>query len=259
MTHRTKRLVVANWKMHKTVVEARSWFKAFAPNVRSLRHVRVVVCPPLPTLAALGRASSSVGLGAQNIYPGIKGPFTGEVSAPMVASIARYVIVGHSERRILFGESDELVAAKVRSALDARLTPLVCLGDDLESKEAGSTRRVLGEQIDRLLGELSVDALAKVVVVYEPIWAISTSATNIRGEAQDPTEAQVIHRFIKHRLVERFGEGAATTSVIYGGSVKPANAAALAAEPDIDGALVGAASLPPDDFLEVCRAFNTKL
>lgn len=243
-------ILAANWKMHKTAGEAAEFAAAFVPLVEDAEGRDVVVAPPFTALDRLGRAlaGSNVALAAQNVSPEPKGAFTGEVSTAMLADLGcRYAIVGHSERRTLFGESDGFVARKAAALFAAGLLPIVCVGESLEEREAGRTRDVVGAQIDGSLAEVPADRAAEVVVAYEPIWAIGT------GKTATPEMAQEVHAFVRERLGERFGDAAGAIRIQYGGSVKPDNVDALMAQPDIDGALVGGASLDPKDFARIVR------
>ena len=241
-------VIAANWKMHKTVVEAAAFAEKLAPLVMDVEGVDMVVAAPFTALETLGRAlaGSSVALAAQNVHPEPQGAFTGEISVPMVAELGcRYVIVGHSERRALFGEPSELVARKAAAVQAAGLTPILCVGEALEDREAGRTRDVVGAQLDASLAGTRPD----LVIAYEPVWAIGT------GRTATPDIAQEAHAFIRERLASHFSPAAAATIRIqYGGSVKPDNSAELLSQPDVDGALVGGASLDPESFSAIIRA-----
>jgi triosephosphate isomerase len=212
--------------------------------------VEVVVCPPYPYLGQAGQvlAGSRVALGAQNISSFSAGAYTGEVSASMLVDLGCvWVIVGHSERRSLFGEVDEVVAAKVRAALEVGLNPIVCVGETLQQREDGRAEAVVGGQIDSVVSALGLESAAKLTVAYEPVWAIGT------GRVASPEQAQAMHRFIRARL-ESAGVVAGGVRILYGGSVTAENASSLFAQPDIDGALVGGASLVASGFSGICRA-----
>jgi triosephosphate isomerase len=244
-------LLAANWKMHKTVAEAQAFASDFLPRVAGLRGVEIVLAPPATALHALGRAlaGSGVALAAQNVSPEPSGAFTGEISAGMLAEVGcAWAIVGHSERRSLFGESDEIVARKTRALLAAGLRPIVCLGETLEQREAGRTLAVCKGQLEGSLAGLGAADVARIALAYEPVWAIGT------GRTATPEIAQEVHGFIRGWLVERFGAAGEAVRIQYGGSVKPENAAALLAQPDIDGGLVGGASLEPASFASICRS-----
>jgi triosephosphate isomerase len=241
-------VIAANWKMHKTVGEAVAFAEAIAPRLRAVDDVDVVIAPPYPALQALGKAleGSGVALAAQNVHPQPQGAFTGEVSTGMLVDLGcRYVILGHSERRAIFGETSAFVAEKLGAVLDAGLRPIVCVGESLEEREAGRTFDVVGNQLDGSLEPLPADRADEVVVAYEPVWAIGT------GKTATPDLAQEVHAFVRKRLAERLAGAADRIRIQYGGSVKPDNAADLMARPDIDGALVGGASLDPESFCAI--------
>jgi triosephosphate isomerase (TIM) len=241
-------LLAANWKMHKTVAETVAFLDRFLPGVAGLSAIDLVVCPPYTALAAAverGRGSGLM-IAAQNMHEERSGAFTGEIAAPMLLELGvRGVIVGHSERRQYFGESDEALARKVPVALDAGLVPILCVGESEAQRDAGETESVLERQLAADLAAVDGERLAGVVIAYEPIWAIGT------GRTATPEQAQEAIAFIRAELDP---VAADAVRVVYGGSVKPDNAAELFAQPDIDGGLVGGASLDPDDFLDVCRA-----
>jgi len=243
-------ILAANWKMHKTTAEAAAFASAFLPLVSDARAVDVVIAPPFTALEALGRAlaGSAVALAAQNVHPEEQGAYTGEIAPGMLAHLGcAYAIVGHSERRSLFAETDAFVARKARALLERGIRPIVCVGESLEQREAERTFDVVGAQIDGSLAELDSDRAADVVVAYEPVWAIGT------GRTATPAMAQEVHAFIRERLGAHFGAGAADVRIQYGGSVKPDNVDSLMAEPDIDGALVGGASLEPEAFARIVK------
>jgi triosephosphate isomerase len=250
-----RKIVAGNWKMNLDRTQARDLTVAVAARRREAAAVDLVLCPPalyVETVGtALAAAKSDVGLGAQNVHEKSSGAFTGEVSPPMLVDLCcRYVILGHSERRTLFGETDALVNAKTKAALAAGLTPIVCVGETLEEREAGRTAAVVTSQIQGSLAGLSAADLETIVVAYEPVWAIGT------GKVATPAQAQEVHALIRSLLAGLASPAvAAKVRIQYGGSVKPDNAADLAAQPDIDGALVGGASLKADDFLGIAKAF----
>jgi triosephosphate isomerase len=244
-------VIAANWKMYKTVREAEAFVDAFLPRVAGARDVEIVLAPPFPALAAVGRrlAGSAVALAAQNVNPEKQGAFTGEVSAPMLLDVGcAWCIVGHSERRTLYGESDAFVARKAAALLEHGIRPIVCVGETLEQRERGRTEAVVQEQLAASLAAVPAERAAEVVVAYEPIWAIGT------GKTATPDLAQQVHALIRSALSERFGGLAERIRIQYGGSVKPDNAASLLAQKDIDGALVGGASLEPESFAQIVRA-----
>jgi triosephosphate isomerase len=246
-----KPLMAANWKMYKTSAETRAFIQAFKPLVAAVVHCDIVVCPPFPSLepAVEETRGTNIEVGAQNLHWGAEGAFTGEVSAGMLqAAGCRYVIVGHSERRQYFGETDAGVAKKTRAALESGLTPIVCMGERLEDRESNRTSAVLGAQFDGSLAPLTPEEVAKVVVAYEPVWAIGT------GRTATPDIACDAHRFIRSGMALKFGDALASSiRIVYGGSVKPDNIRSLMAEEEIDGALVGGASLDPKSFAAIVR------
>lgn len=238
--------------MHKTPAEALAFVEDFLPRVAGVEGVEMVLCPAFPALAVVAGAlaGSGVALGAQNMHWEERGAFTGEVSPPMlVAAGCRYVIVGHSERRQYFGETDEDVNRKVKAALRHGLTPIVCVGEKLDEREAGRTQDVIAVQVRGGLDGLAPDEARHLIIAYEPVWAIGT------GRNARPEDAQEVNAFIRALLGDLFGPGVASgIRIQYGGSVTPANARDLLAQPDIDGALVGGASLDPAGFAAIVRA-----
>ena len=241
-------ILAANWKMHKTTAEARAFAAAFLPRVKDAAAVDVVLAPPATALATLGEAlaGSPVELAAQNVHAEDQGAFTGEVSVAMLRDVGcAWAIVGHSERRTLFGETNADVAAKTAALLRGGLRPIVCVGESLAEREADRTAEVVGRQVRESLAQVPAERAADVVVAYEPIWAIGT------GRTATPELAQEVHAAIRGILGERFGASGDAMRIQYGGSVKPDNVAALMAQPDIDGALVGGASLDPESFARI--------
>jgi len=245
-----KPILAANWKMHKTQGEAMQFVAAFLPLVKDATAVEILLAPAFPALARVGEAlsGSNVLLAAQNVNPELQGAFTGEVSPAMLADVGcRYAIVGHSERRSLYGEDDGFVARKARALLERGIRPIVCVGETLAEREAGRTFGVVGGQLEGSLREVPSERAAEVVVAYEPVWAIGT------GRTATPALAQEVHAFVRERLTARFGAAAQAMRIQYGGSVKPENVDDLMAQPDIDGALVGGASLDPEAFARIVR------
>ncbi|MFP5410326.1 MAG: triose-phosphate isomerase [Gammaproteobacteria bacterium] len=243
-----KKLVAGNWKMNGSLAENAALLAAVKP---ALAGIEAAVCVPFPYLAQAqaALAGSSIAWGAQNLSEQGKGAFTGEVSASMLLDFGcRYVIVGHSERRSLYGESDELVAKKYVAAQAAGLTPILCVGESLEERESGVTEQVVARQLDAVIAAAGVASLAKAVVAYEPVWAIGT------GKTASPEQAQAVHAFIRGKIAGLDAAVAAGLVIQYGGSVKASNAAELMAQPDIDGGLIGGASLVADEFIAICRA-----
>ena len=249
------RLVAGNWKMHGRRSANRALLDAIVKGMSGISGVECAVCVPFPYLAevAVQLARTSVACGAQNVSEHADGAYTGEVSAAMLAEFdCRYVIVGHSERRQLFGESDAQVAAKFTAAQAAGMTPILCVGETLAERDAGRTEATVARQLDAVLDKAGAAALSQSVLAYEPVWAIGT------GRNATPEQAQAVHGFLRERVAGRdkgVGEG---LRVLYGGSVKPANAAAIVAMPDVDGGLIGGASLVAEDFLAILRATANK-
>lgn len=242
-------LIAGNWKMYKTVGEATTLIRDLLAGLGELSDREAIVCPPFTALAAVAAlvADSPLGFGAQNLYPEAQGAFTGEVSPPMLVDIGcRYVIIGHSERRQYFGESDAFVNRKLRAALAHGLRPIVCVGESKPQRDAGQAEPIVTAQVRAALLEVPPAQMANVVIAYEPIWAIGT------GDTATPADAQAMHAAIRATLAELYGaEIAATVRIQYGGSVKPDNIDELMAQPDIDGALVGGASLQAASFLRI--------
>jgi len=241
--------IAANWKMNKTVAEAAEFIDALLPRIAATQH-DVVVCPPFTALHEVveRRRGTAVRVAAQNMHFEESGAFTGEVSAPMLVELdVEAVVLGHSERRQFFGETDEALAKKVSAALAADLEPILCVGESEEARDAGQTEEVLERQLQTDLAEVSDEDIAKVVVAYEPIWAIGT------GKVATPEQAQEACAFIRDVLRAR-GAAADEVRILYGGSVKPGNAAELLALTDVDGALVGGAALVAEDFAAIVEA-----
>ncbi len=241
--------VAANWKMHKTAPEAAQFVDALLPRIAGTRS-EVVICPPFLALGEVVERSrgSAVRVGAQNMHEDRSGAFTGEVSAPMLVEAGvEVVLLGHSERRRDFCETDEALARKVPAALAAGLEPILCVGEVEEQRDAGQTEVVLERQLRADLAAVDSNALARVVIAYEPIWAIGT------GRTASPRQAQEAISFVRETL-RSLGAGAELARILYGGSVKPGNAAELMAQPDVDGALVGGSSLEPGDFAAIVEA-----
>ena len=247
-----KKIVAANWKMNMTQAEAKSFVSTFLLEVEESREVEIVIVPPFTAIAAVNAAlenAQHVKVGAQNMYWERSGAFTGEISPAMLRDLfVRYVVLGHSERRTLFGETDEIVNRKVQSAHEAMLRPIVCVGESLAQREAGEVEKVLSSQLKGSLAGLGSKELHETVIAYEPVWAIGT------GKTASADQAQEAHAFIRRVLGEISDEATAEKIRIqYGGSVKPDNAQTLMSQPDIDGALVGGASLEPRSFAQIVR------
>jgi len=247
-----KKMVVGNWKMYTNTATARALAAAVVKGLGDETRVTVGVCPPAPYLLSVAEVlrGSLVALGAQNCYFEKEGAFTGEVSPTMLTDVGcRYVILGHSERRHKLGESDAFINRKVHAALAAGLHVILCLGETLAERQANQTEAVLDTQLQGSFAGLDAQALPRIVLAYEPVWAIGT------GQNATPEQAQAAHAFLRGRIAERFGQPAAQSLLIqYGGSVKPDNAATLMHQPDVDGGLIGGASLNADQFLAIVRA-----
>jgi triosephosphate isomerase len=236
-------LVAGNWKMHGSRASNRALLDALLRGIAGQLGVECAVCVPFPYLGdtADQLRASAIAWGAQNVSEHARGAYTGEVSASMLKEFGcSYVIVGHSERRQLFGESDSQVAGKFAAALEAGLTPILCVGETLAQRDAGQTEKVVARQLDEVLTTTGIDAFSRAVVAYEPVWAIGT------GRTATPEQAQAVHAFARKRIFKG-------TRILYGGSVKPENAAAIFSMPDVDGGLIGGASLVADDFLAIAR------
>lgn len=247
-----KPLVAGNWKMNNSVAEATLLVADMMPGLEAVRTVERVLCPPFPALMVVSGmlAGSEVGLGAQNLHWEESGAYTGEVSPLMVKEFCQYVIIGHSERRGYFGETDETVNLKVKSAFAHDLLPIVCVGETLEEYEEGKTKAIVADQVQKDFARIEQTAAEKLIVAYEPIWAIGT------GKAASPKQANdVIADVVRHSLASLFGsETSERIRILYGGSVKTNNAGAFFSQSDIDGGLIGGASLKPEDFVKIVEA-----
>jgi triosephosphate isomerase len=252
MNPNRKPIIAGNWKMYKTAAEAVALVKALKRGVDGVKDVEIVVCPPFTALAAVSAVlrEGNIKLGAQNVHWEKEGAFTGEISAAMLKEHAvRYAVVGHSERRQFFGETDSGVNKRAKAALVYEIRPIVCVGETLAQREAKQTKKVVHQQVTGSLAGLSKDDMLEAVIAYEPVWAIGT------GKNATPDQAQEVHAFIRELLATMFDpQVAAKVRIQYGGSVKPANAKELMAQPDIDGALVGGASLDARGFAEIVKA-----
>jgi triosephosphate isomerase len=246
-----KPFIAGNWKMFKTVPEAVEMVQKLHEASLGLEKARFVVIPPFTALSEVSRAlqGSPVQIGAQNMYWEEHGAFTGEVSAPMLKDVGcTYVVIGHSERRQYFGETDETVNKKIKASLAHDLVPIMCIGESLEERESGKTITKVQTQITEGLEGLETEKIRRIIIAYEPIWAIGTGLT------ATPDQAQEVHRFIRESLAEKHGNDAASYAIIlYGGSVKPENTYSILKEKDINGALVGGASLKADSFAEIAK------
>ena len=244
--------IAGNWKMYKTAGEASAFVKEFLPLVAGVKGVEIVLAPPFLSLNVVASltAGTNVGAASQNVHFAPEGAYTGEVSPVMVKDAgAKYAIVGHSERRQYFAETDESVNRKVKASLAAGLVPILCLGETLQEREAGKTFGVVERQLRAGFSEIAAVEAPKVVVAYEPVWAIGTGKTATKEQAQE------VHAFLRRTLKELFGDTALAIRILYGGSVKPENISELMAQPDIDGALVGGASLKAASFASIVK-FN---
>jgi triosephosphate isomerase len=242
-------LVAGNWKMHGSRAENASLVAGLLDLLQPGKRAEVLVCPPFPYLTETARLlkDSGVALGAQSVCAEAQGAFTGEVSAAMLKDVGcRYVLVGHSERRQLFGEDDTLVARKFVAAQGQGLVPVLCVGETLEEREADQTTNVVARQLEAVLAVSGVRSLARAVIAYEPIWAIGT------GRTASPDQAQAVHAMIRAKVADRDATIGGSVRILYGGSVKASNAQELFAMPDIDGGLVGGASLKADEFARIC-------
>lgn len=244
--------VVGNWKMHKTLGEARALATAIREGVLDLANIDVVVAPPFTSLAAVGEVlkGSAVGLAGQTMHEEPKGAFTGEISAPMLKDAGcAYVILGHSEQRQFFGETDQKVMKKARAALDHGLLPILCVGETLPERETSRTFDVVARQAEHALRYVTPEEAARSILAYEPVWAIGT------GKTASPEQAEEVHTYLRKLVARSHGDGVARAiRILYGGSVKPDNAGLLIAEPDVDGALVGGACLEASSFLAIVAA-----
>jgi len=244
-------IVAGNWKMNGSQAESVALLTGLKKGLGTVNTTKVVVCPPfiLVPLAAKELAGTTVAWGGQNLDTHKSGAYTGEVSGPMLKDFGcTYVIIGHSERRTLFGETDTIVAEKFKVAQEAGLIPILCVGETLGEREANQTEAVVARQLDAVMNAAGIAALSNSVIAYEPVWAIGT------GKTASPQQAQDVHRFIRGRIAAKDAKVADEMRILYGGSMKAANAKELIGQPDIDGGLIGGASLVADEFLAICRA-----
>jgi len=244
-----KPIMAGNWKMYKNPAETTAFFEKFRPLVANAEHCEILICPPYLDIAAAVAAAQGtrISIGAQDLYWAKEGAFTGEVSGPMIKSAGcSHVLIGHSERRQYFEETNETVLRRTVAALEVGLTPVVCVGERLQDREAGETEAVLSLQFRAGIALLSPEQFARIVIAYEPVWAIGT------GKTATPEIAADAHRVLRSQVRGRYGEAAAdAVRILYGGSVKPDNVRSLMAQPEIDGALVGGASLEPNSFASI--------
>ncbi len=243
-------IIAGNWKMNASKEATNTLVMGILSGMVDVKS-KVIVCVPSPYMSQVESlvVHSQLNLGAQNLNVNASGAFTGEISADMIKDFgAQYVIVGHSERRSLYGETDEIVAQKVQVALDNNLTPLFCIGELLEDRESGNTQAIVSKQIQVVIDWVGIDAFKNIIVAYEPVWAIGTGVT------ATPQQAQDTHAFIRLMLARHDADIAQTTPILYGGSMNPSNVAELLNCEDIDGGLIGGASLKAQDFLQICKA-----
>lgn len=244
-----KPFIAGNWKMFKSINEAVNLVQTIKAGVYKVTDCDIVICPPFTVLAAVSKVieDGPIELGAQNMYPETEGAYTGEISPVMLKDVGcRYVILGHSERRQYFKESDSFVNQKVKTALKYSLIPIVCIGETLEQRDARQFFEVVKAQFDGSLKELGKEDIMKVVITYEPVWAVGT------GKTASPEQAEQMHSYVRRLLDEKYGdEVASRVSIIYGGSVRPDNISALMRKPNVDGALVGGASLKAESFAQI--------
>lgn len=249
-----RRVIAGNWKLYKSQSETRAFFAAFAPLVAGATHCDIVVAPPFTSIPAAFEATKStqIAIAGQDVFWEKEGAYTGEISPGMLVDAGcRYVIIGHSERRQFFGETDETVLKKTRAALAAGLTPIVCVGEMLADREAGKTEHICGTQFAGSVGSLTHEQFSRILIAYEPVWAIGT------GRTATPEIAAAVHSFIRRCAAEKFSGGhAATLRILYGGSVKPDNIRGLMAQDELDGALVGGASLDPNSFASIVKDWS---
>lgn len=247
-----KPFVAGNWKMHGSKAFITELDSGLVENAQSLVDIDVAVCPPAPYIIQVidELRSASIGVGAQNVAEEpVQGAYTGEVSLAMLKDLGcSYVILGHSERRSIYGETDAQIAVKVAAALNSGVTPIFCVGETLEQRESDVTEKVISDQLDAVINKVGIEQFQNIVIAYEPVWAIGT------GRTASPEQAQAVHAFIRDKLARLNRAISEKVIIQYGGSVKPDNAAELFAQPDIDGGLIGGASLNANDFMAICQA-----
>lgn len=245
--------VAGNWKLNGSKQNTVQLLEGILGGIKDVKKAEVAVCPPSVYLQQVSEIlkGSPVQWGAQNVSEHASGAFTGEVAAPMLTDFGcKYCIIGHSERRSIFGETDEQVAQKFTALIKTGIIPILCVGELLEERESGKTEQVVGRQVDAVLSHAGIEQFSKAVIAYEPVWAIGT------GKTATPDQAQDVHAFIRQRLAEKDSSVAENVQILYGGSVKPDNAAELFTQADIDGGLIGGASLDASGFLSICCAAN---
>jgi triosephosphate isomerase len=247
-----KKVIAGNWKMYKSNEEAVELVRMLKERISGIKHTQIIVCPPFTalTVVAIALQGSAIAIGAQNMYWETEGAFTGEISTKMILSTgASYVILGHSERRQYFGETDATINKKLKAALAVQLKPIVCVGETLEQREQGVTNEIIGSQLEASLSDISAEDMTRIIIAYEPVWAIGT------GKTATPEQAQEVHAFIRAFVADLYTEQVAANVIIqYGGSVKPGNAHDLLSQKDVDGALVGGACLQADSFSAIITA-----
>jgi len=251
MNAKRRPILAGNWKMNMTATQARELASKLVPLVSAVKDRDIVLGPPFTSIASVAEIikGTNIGLSAQNLHWEDKGAFTGEISAEMLLDLGcRYVIIGHSERRQYFSETDDTVNKKVKQALKKGLLPILCVGETLAEREAGKLNEIISRQVTGGLKDISAGDMEKVVIAYEPVWAIGT------GKTATPEQAQAVHAYIRSRIAAGDAAVAAALRILYGGSVKAANAAQLFDKPDIDGGLIGGASLVAEEFMAICRA-----
>lgn len=249
-----RKMVAGNWKMHGTLEQTSNLLGALAANCATITNVELAVFPPFVFLAEAQRrlSGSNISWGAQNMHAEAKGAFTGEISAPMLREFdCSYVLLGHSERRQLFNETDAQIAKKLHAAQQNKLTPILCLGENIAQHENGQTKDVVLKQLNSVLASVGIQAFSNAIIAYEPVWAIGT------GKTATPEQAQRVHGWLREFLSKHNGDIGQTIRILYGGSVKPDNAAALFAMPDIDGGLIGGASLDAGAFLDIAQCSSS--
>ncbi len=244
-------LIAGNWKMNGSLASINELMNGIKSGLSDVTNADMAVCPPAVYIPAVREliGDAHIGLGSQNVCDQASGAFTGELAASMLKEFdCQYAIIGHSERRSLYGESDELVARRFAMAVESGLIPLFCIGETLEERESGVTEDVVSRQIDAVINTQGVEAIAKCVIAYEPVWAIGT------GKTASPEQAQAVHAYIRGKLAALNAEVAEKVQILYGGSMNAGNAAELLSQPDIDGGLIGGASLKPEDFLAIGKS-----
>jgi len=246
-----RRIIAGNWKMYKNQADTRAFFAEFKPLVAGVNDCNIVIAPPFTNIPAAVEATkgTAIGISGQDVFWEKEGAFTGQISAGMLVEAGcRYTIAGHSERRQFFGDTNETVLKKTKAALAAGLTPIVCIGEMLADHEAGNTKKVIETQFQGSVGALTAEEFSRILIAYEPVWAIGT------GRVATPEIAEAVHRFIRQCAAERFSAGhASALRILYGGSVKPDNIQGLMAQDELDGALVGGASLDPKSFASLVK------